>query len=375
MCLSVMLIPYVQNEKYEAKEKIGEELLGKIGVSYDELQKGEFEDSGEKFSCIVWIQDICVGEAVEAGIDAAEKTRDNYSQSYEYDYPYTVYVSEGLAYVEVQFDDNETDEYVQTYIDEERTVAQALYFENNNKFMSENIKIKNLHVTYVSKYSPCIFADLSISEISELLFEDDIIYIGYGVDIEQDCTDVESDYITYEISDAEIENNIGIIRVDEVWEKYSVTGNGIKIGQIEAYVPDDNSVIKNSGFESYLDCHADNVYHIMSSIAPEATYYATGTDFYNFFSYIEWLLSQGVNIINMSAVFENSHNTYSDAARWLDHIAYNHDVHFVIGSGNNPSDGVPGVAMAYNVITVGAVENVYPYERIFYWVDGNLHAP
>lgn len=49
----------------------------------------------------------------------------------------------------------------------------------------------------------------------------------------------------------------------------------------------------------------------------------------------------------------NGVNSYNQEAKWFDHIAFSHDVHVVIGAGNDGSLGVKGAAMAYNAITVG----------------------
>ena len=172
---------------------------------------------------------------------------------------------------------------------------------------------------------------------------------------------------------SEIEECMEVIRVDEATDVYNITGEGVRIGQIELACPEEATVRKNPSFngtmvEGVVTNHANNVYAIMNMVAPDATYYATArrmsnTADYNgsFYEQVEWLLSQGVNIINMSCGTggANSINKYTAEARWVDHIAYNHDVHFVMGSGNemeNDAENTKGVispGMAYNIITVG----------------------
>lgn len=76
VCLVVTIFPTVSLEKYVALEKVGEELLEVFGVSYDELLSGAYEENGERYSCIIWLKDVDVTEAVVAGIDVAEMTRD-----------------------------------------------------------------------------------------------------------------------------------------------------------------------------------------------------------------------------------------------------------------------------------------------------------
>ena len=87
----------------------------------------------------------------------------------KYAYPYTLEEVNGIKYVEVQLDENENDEYVQTYIEAERTTASELYESKNGKFVAENFKNRDAEVNYISSYTPCIFADLTISRIADLM--------------------------------------------------------------------------------------------------------------------------------------------------------------------------------------------------------------
>ena len=111
-------------------------------------------------------------------------------------------------------------------------------------------------------------------------------------------------------------------------------------------------------------------------MAPDCKVYATYTDVQNlitvaakqavFMKQIEWLLSQGVHVINISmCVYSeiNEYGTYSLIDRWADHIDMNHDVLIVSSAGNkhdlnNPQRYVTPVGMAYNGITVGAYNDM-----------------
>ena len=59
----------------------------------------------------------------------------------------------------------------------------------------------------------------------------------------------------------------------------------------------------------------------------------------------------------MVAFAGRKYNNYDAMSRWVDHIAYNHDVHFVKSAGNRITEGVTSPGMAYNIITVGVVSN------------------
>lgn len=363
----VTMLPTASREEYEASEKVGSDLLKLMNVTYEDLTSGNFEDTGDVYSCIIWISDVEIEKAVEAGIDVAEMTREKHSAWSIYDYPYTTYELDGLTYVDVFFDANETNEYVQTYIETEREVAAEMYVEKNNSFVAENFMARDMSVTYVSRYSPCVFADLSISKVAELIEQDMVVSIGL-------CGGrmVDLGNSNLLVSRTEIQEAVKLIRGDDATADFNVTGSGVKIGQIEPFCPNISTVNVNTEY-NLTSNHATTVYTIMNMVAPDATYYATGVLKENelaisktrFCEQIEWLLDQGVNIINMSAGFDyvNYLNLYTDFTRWLDHIAYNHDVHFIQASGNNMQNadeyddpvnrGVVEPGMAYNIITVG----------------------
>ncbi|MBQ9544175.1 MAG: S8 family serine peptidase [Clostridia bacterium] len=110
--------------------------------------------------------------------------------------------------------------------------------------------------------------------------------------------------------------------------------------------------------------HTDLVVSVIRSFAPDAILYsATNTASYSEMEAIEWLLDQGVNIINSSrsigqyAIGDNPIlNYYNSMTLWLEHICFNHDVHFVVATGNYGSEGVQSGALAYNVISVGNID-------------------
>lgn len=66
----------------------------------------------------------------------------------------------------------------------------------------------------------------------------------------------------------------------------------------------------------------------------------------------------------MSMGFFEDMGHYTLKSKWVDHVAYKHDVHFVVAAGNtnNSPDGyVVSPGMAYNAITVGNYENEDAY--------------
>ena len=240
--------------------------------------------------------------------------------------------------------------------------------------IDSNLSKKDISVEYVSRYSPCILAMLTKTNIADLSQNPNVTYVDYMPDQKGEDLSIIQEVpapkrsITDVLRIAKIldDNSSGISGAQST---YGVTGAGVKIGQFENGVPNHSYVTTHPTYNTTTN-HATVVCNIMKSAAPGATFYAvedfTPTDPNNYSNYnntvvnldlprIEWLLDQGVNIINVSWGFPNTdyYNKYTAFARWMDHIAYNHDVHVVEGSGNEGSAGVRSPAMAYNIITVG----------------------
>ena len=200
----------------------------------------------------------------------------------------------------------------------------------------------------------------------------------------------ENSQIVPSSSEANINSSAAYMR-DTVGATGTYTANGstnkIKIGQIEAGLPDfsifasyfDTSDCYSYGTQSteqYHMLHATLVAAIMvgksvtydgntyEGIVPDAELYSYAiTDRSSLYIAVEFLIGNcGVEIINMSANFYDDLGYYTSLSQWIDHIAYKHDVHFVITAGNksnSPDSYVPTTAMAYNAITVGNYENIY----------------
>lgn len=344
-----------------------------MGITYEELLSGDYEDSGNTYPCIIWTEDIDMEQAVRAGIDATEMTRATYSMNKKYEYPYEVMRVNGQKIVEVNLAEDENDAYVQTYINAERATAAEMYADKNREFVADIFRTRAASVNYVSSYSPCVFVDLTVDGVAELLKKDEVQRIGYWDDeiIENNEHSTIAAFTSAEISD--ISTHANIIAVDRAKATYGVSGSGVKIGQYEPACPRSSNVTRNPSFNNtniggVVDYHADNVYTVMHTIAPNATYYASGmyvnntttTQSPNYASQIEWLLAQGVNIINYSAG-SASYNSYNEKAKWIDHIAYNHDVHVVKSAGNSGATGISSPGMAYNIITVGNTQMTSPF--------------
>ena len=204
----------------------------------------------------------------------------------------------------------------------------------------------------------------------------------------------------------ENESNVSVplVRADYMRDTLGYSGSGIKIGMIEGGLPDRNqsyfttaniiydpTAVAERSYGENEETHANQVAAIMVAksttvngvtycgIVPDATLYATC--YSNYYGYewrqgIEWLLSQGVQVINMSAKLNSPDNPptgeYDSNCRWIDHVAINHSVHFVKAAGNE-GGYVSSPGLSYNAIVVGNLNdnNTLSYEDDNIWDSSN----
>ena len=276
---------------------------------------------------------------------------------------------------------DDEDNTVQAYIEAKRLEARTLYAAQNEAYAEAHFAEED--ILYVSQYSPLILANVSQSEAYSLAGYNEVTYLDLykdgatlidEVEASQPAPEDSSDASIEETAEASnadlnsaaaasstlgLDNGVLCLHAEYVRDTKNYKGGGIKVGILDGYLYDtaglpSSITVKSGGTSSYEECmHAKKVTKIIMTMAPNSTYYAAYVG-----SYIpntEWLLSQGVNVINISAGLGSySNNTYSFSAKWLDHIAFNHDVHVVCAVGNSGSSGVMSPSMAFNAITVGA---------------------
>ncbi len=263
---------------------------------------------------------------------------------------------------EILFSEAESDKYelseVQAAISQKRAIYKEEYTLNNNNFLSEISSEVIKGDPFVSEYSPMLIVELSKDSIKTVAEMKNVVTLDLYV--EQKCED-------------ELERATELIQADYVRDTLGYDGTGVKIGMFESGSPDTTDSELNSGSitrrygSANVTDHASGNATIMVGdtlgIANGATLYSTHS--YNgstFYEEIEWLLTQGVNVINMSSKL-NDNASYDTESQWVDHIAMNHDVHFVKSAGNNGYGGgyITSPGMAYNAITVGGYNDVNSY--------------
>lgn len=264
---------------------------------------------------------------------------------------------EGASLVESDIND----EVLQKGIEVKREICKEYYAENNfgilEKYCGKEAQM------FVSSYAPMAILNISKDTVMEMEKDGRVLGISKFINIKDSNEDLE---LANEIT-----------RADYVRDTYGNSGSGVKIGQIELSIPDvddellgDANIITNRRNDDFSvahrnKTHAARVAKILvgtdnnggnDGLAPDAALYSvTYEGESDFYGGIEWLVDSGVNVINMSAGVDRD-GTYDIRSIWAEHIAAQHDIHFVKAAGNNYVD-ITSPGLAYNVITVGAVDN------------------
>ncbi len=251
----------------------------------------------------------------------------------------------------------------ETFRDEYKNLNK-IYINELNKVLEDN----EIKYNFVSKYAPNIEVELSKKEIlkvaklttvDEIYLVDTYSNIYTSKNMEQNLT-IDDELVldhTY----------FNVTGLSTARDAFGLTGAGMKVGVIEwedklftEKFDNENITILQQG-NAEDDCHSSQVCGLMISnrtdfvgAIPEShLYYSANGN--NTKSSIEEMMDYGVNAINCSFssyIASNLYNTYTDDAKWYDHIATQHNLHIILSSGNEGSSGVP-INMSYNAIVVG----------------------
>ncbi len=319
----------------------------------DELKAKMNQRSADKISVILWTSDLDMNEIqaetlAETTVFKAPATVRTLEQSTsEYD----------LEYLQSYG----TDEEIQGYIEAKRAKAREEYTEMNQRFIDTQLPA-GAEVTFVSAYSPVVLAEMNASDITRTAKSTKV----QTVEFLDKTAKNEPASTTYNDT----------TRAAYTRDSYGLKGSGVKIGILEVDGIADRSnsqiaamgtrYITRSGYNT-VSAHATMVTLIAAGpavgsyqgVAPLATVYATycSSSSQNVDN-IEWLIDQGVNVINASRTFGGMITPqYDTFSKYIDHISASHDVHFVQAAGNDGTNHISIGAMAYNSIVVGATDD------------------
>lgn len=372
--LSCAVIPVSANTEIEKKSlsKINDMLSEKIQSASD----------GEKIPVYIWYADIDQ-DLVE------EDVKEKYGLSLEtiridYEMPSSELITaykngednakvEMNDYFERTKDNREKEkELTDKYVLSRRDVSRTKYSQKSSKITSD-FKIDESSIVFKSSYAPVIVANLTVSEIEQLKTDSRIEEIGYYVPV-----------VGYDLSvteDSSVDNLLAVEReasgISKTNDVLNLTGNNVKVGMLETGCPDTDNVSINGANitvndENTTSEHASNTARIIvgdsDGVAKNAQLYSVSNPEElaeaNTFDYtqFEWLLSQGVSVINLSYNLRytgqgyNLDYTYYFTEKWIDHLVSYHNVTVVVASGNEgdlPNSRIGSPGLAHNVITVG----------------------
>ena len=322
-----------------------------------ELKEQYVLTDGDEVLTQVWFSDIDMSVAEVFALKSTGITKDKL-KSYE--------TMDPLMTSDSSWE--EQNDEIQAYIEAKREAARDLYTEHNQRLTDE--LLSGAKVFYVSKYSPVVLVKLSEDSAMALAEHSEVQMVSYHNS--NDTRNVDSERATQvPISISNI-NTITKVNSVHTSSNYGYTGRGVKVGVFDIGLPD-TSKFSNLDIRKTItnvngipaEKHASTVLEVVSSVAPNAEYYLaasnTGVDD---LAVIEELLDCGVNVITSSCSIGGGMSgcKYEQIEIWLDHIAYQHDVHFVQAAGNmgggSTNGGVTGPGpgcMAYNIVVVGNI--------------------
>lgn len=271
--------------------------------------------------------------------------------------------SEYLENGELLLSQNEHGLYSNKGLSEYRQSVKNVYYNFNLEFLS----ILNLQNNYlsveVSEYSPFIrfyyenyeeFLESKHTEVQEeLLDKIEMIYVNNETKVSDSATRNITNTTNYPFEDAL--EDVGITDGD-------YDGSGIKVGTLESGVP--NSTINLTGKTFLFNNTTTTTVHSfqVTSIVGGTSGIAQGVEMYcvsaadiGFFNGINWLISQEVNIINIS--WGDQSGAYDANGAFLDFISRSTRVSFVVAAHNGGNNrAVNSYSNGLNIISVASID-------------------
>lgn len=326
----------LQQETMSNDEKMSDKLLGEFSkVSANTV-----------LTASIWMNDIDTSYSIKEALSEVDMTAEEWEE----------YMN-GDPDIEV----------INKYIMAKRRSAASLYEKYNVQLGKDLFEEKE--VVYTSKYAPMIVADITYDRAIQLSKSSKVTSLDYVEPVENEVevkaihTENEARSVT---SGASIYD---ITRVTSAQNSYGWFGDGIKIGVVSLGFPCTthfpsgyNVYALNGSFYTNNTCNSDSccTADVISSIATDSEIYygiinGNNETVNGLYGVIEQMLSNGIHIINLSLIGHKD-TDYGTEEKWLDHIAYNHDVHLVVAAGQGEHTRCNVGAMSYNAITVGNID-------------------
>lgn len=245
-----------------------------------------------------------------------------------------------------------------------RTDIKNIFYNDNVDFI-KGIELINYSTYSVSDYAPFIryeydtydnyekdMQNLQDSSKYDLI---EFIYLNNVTEI-VDQADRNSIYYTTNYSFDQALEDVGV-------NNLVYSGNGIKIGTLESGIPTTNinytgkTLIINdeSTTTTPHSFHVTSIIGGNSGIAQDSELYCVSVNDVSFFDSINWLISQNVNIINIS--WGDAGGIYTSNSSFLDYVSRSTRVSFVVSAGNYyDNESINSYSTGLNVISVASID-------------------
>ena len=233
-----------------------------------------------------------------------------------------------------------------------------------NELYFDDLGIDNYDTFYICKYSPHI--ELEYFKNDFILHKDEILSTLENNELVKSVSVIEyetsyNEYLTYVMNSM----NMGSIYTNRTY-----TGSGVTIGLLEQGMIDVNDQgIAGSNYTIHDQPFVTEEVHQHTTIMAQlmAGNYGVAKNAHLLNSYrvgsmsneIEWMIDNGVDVINMSFGFGDK-GTYNNDSAYVDYIVKNYGVFVCVASGNSDEDNneyVDNPGMAYNALTIGAADD------------------
>lgn len=259
---------------------------------------------------------------------------------------------------------------INAFIEEQRKLSKEYHLKMNN-YLTEQLGLENFEDAYVSSYAP--FVDY---------FYDKEVFVNNVDTIVGDIIDSEYVSMAYIHNiDEKVDSNINTAMYTtgtyEAVMSNTVSGAGVTVGILEnsgvverkhPNLIGSNLTIRDEWwFIETISSHATMV----ASVVGGNTGVAKGARLLSVQlvgspkEEMEWMLDQGVNVVNLSWGEEVATGFYSSQSAYMDYIVRSTFVTIVAAAGNsgNSTKLVANPGIGYNVITVGATNPTGSYRE------------
>lgn len=328
-----------------------------VAIWFEDIDKEKLEATVEK-NCGISKEDVFVNQndsAIDTQLSRAIESENE-----------TVLKS----YVEDKIDSSKEQRrikelYKNTLLD----VSADFYTEHNENIVS-TAEIPEVDITFLSRLTPFMIAEVNCSKLAELSADDRVLSIGYY----SEETDVLSSENTRDA-------NTDAMNIDESVEKFGLTGEGVTVLQIEGgYVrsdivefdnipyPENINLVINKDLYSPTDVneipyqanptsHANYVARKLQEVASDVLIYSVRDVMYED---IEWAIENcDIDLINVSADIGAGNYDDEYVAQWYDALISTYSISLVASAGNtyeqhkNNWPIVLTPSSGYNSISVG----------------------